>query len=250
MEKRRNGRAGKIADGRTLPVFPDRLVLPPEPPIPDAPISDRDAWRHYYEACVARTKTLHGLLRRHARQRMTAAAARSPLHYRQQHPALSDDRAPVVARDDRQIQDAEGRPGDPRRSFDTLAALHRRGSIGDAELAAGRRFEEDFRRAMLDPLRASDLSRIPGQPGADLSEKAHQARAGIERLLQALGGRTSPVGSCVWAVLGEGRSLRDFAQSTVFGSGRSMSEKAASWTLIGGLGILVSVYGLEHRASP
>ena len=231
----------------SLPAFPTPPVLPPEPIAPNAPLSDRDAWARYYEACVMRTRSVHALLKRANQQRLQAAAARSPQDFRQQHSALTGDREPVVARSEHQVQDAAGRPGDPRRTFDTLASLHRRGSIGDLELDAGRRFEVDFRHAQLDPLRAADLRRLPGQPGIDPNELGHQARRTVDGLMRALGGRHTPVGACVWAVLGEGKSLRQFAQSTIFGSGRSMSEKAASWTLIGGLGVLVSAYGMLRR---
>lgn len=249
MSKRRAGSGSRGKTGTAgLPAFPGHLTLPPEPVAPNAPLSDRETWRRYYEACVARTRSVHALLRRNDQQRLQAAAARSPLDYRRQHPAISRDRDAVVVRTDHQVQDADGRPGDPHKAFDTLAALHRRGSIGDVELDAGRRFEEEFRRALLDPLRASDLARLPGPSGSDASERAYHARQVIDHLMRALGGRTAPVGACIWSVLGEGKSLRQFAQSTVFGSGRSMSEKAASWTLIGGLGILASAYGMTARS--
>ena len=150
-----------------------------------------------------------------------------PLFYRRQHSALSGDTGPVVERFARQLPDNDGRPGHPHRVYDTLAALHRNGSIDDDALAAGRRFEEDFSRAALNTVHARDLSRIRGSSGAEMNEVMLAGRERVARAIKALGGHASPGGSALWAVLGQGHTIKEFAQSSQLGGGRSLDEKVA-----------------------
>jgi len=91
-----------------------------------------------------------------------------------------------------------------RRAIDTLKVMERRGSITAGMRRAGEIFRNYFRLAQLDPLRASDMNRLPS------------------------GGRPAPSsrgGGIEWA-LEQGWS------------GHRVSQEAASGILIAALGIL------------
>ncbi len=182
---------------------------------------------------------------RKARHRGMAESA-GPIFYRKQHGALSDDSGPVVERFARQLPDSDGRPGHPHRVHDTLAVLHRRGSIDGDALEAGRRFEEDFARAGLNTLHARDLSRLSGGGGQDLNEVMLAGRERVARALKALGGHASPGGAAIWSVLGEGRTIKEFARSSQFGAGRSLDEKVAKGIVITALATLAAHYGFSR----
>ena len=137
-----------------------------------------------------------------------------------------------------QITDCRGEIGAPFKAYDTLAVLLRRGSITVAEHDAGREFEETFRTARLDPLRAADLGRVPGGSGAVPGEAALAARRRVGRKLKAMGGPMSPGGAVLWAVLGEGVTLKAFAAETRLAGGRALDERAAKGMLVAALGVL------------
>jgi hypothetical protein len=105
--------------------------------------------------------------------------------------------------------------------------------------------------ANLDPLRALPILRVPGtgrEP--DLSERQLRARRRVHEPMAALGGISSPAGSCVWHVVGLQRSVREWAMRQGWG-GRSVDHKAAAGILIAGLGMLAAHlgYGEVKRAS-
>ena len=68
--------------------------------------------------------------------------------------------------------------------------------------------------------------------------------------MAALGGISSPAGSCVWHVVGLQRSVREWAMRQGWG-GRPVDHKAAAGILVAGLGMLAAhfVYGGAKRAS-
>lgn len=168
------------------------------------------------------------------------------LSYRRQHTVLTGDKGPVVERFAHQVPDSEGRPGNPHRVHDTLAVLHRNGTIDDSALDAGRRFEEDFRRAALDTLHARDLGRIRGSGGPDMNEIMLAGREKVARALKALGGYASPGGSALWAVLGQGQTIKEFAAASQLGAGRSLDEKVAKGIVVGALAALAAHYGFSR----
>ena len=244
MARKRSAKVKPVKTGHK-PGVP-KLQLPPEPEVPRAPMSDEAAWNAYAQACVARSRAVVTLVEEHSRRRLAAAEQLEPLDYRTTHGALSDDRNAVVERFGRQIPDVEGRPGHPHKVYDTLATLFRNGSIDDDELAAGRTFEEDFRFAAIDPLHASNPARIPGTTAGDMTHGMVAGREKVYRAMAALGGYSSPAGSAVWWVLGCGKTIKEFAQSTQFGGGRSLDERAAKGLFIGALGVLAVRYGLKR----
>lgn len=181
-------------------------------------------------------------------ERLAAAAAREPLDYRAGHKAVSDDKGPAVERLGRSLPDAKGDIGNPHRTYDTLATLWRNGSIGDPELEGGRAFEEDFIRARLNSLHATDPARIPSAGAAELTDVMVAGRRRISRIMTALGGLATPAGSAVWCILGSGQTVKEWAGACQFSDGRrSLNEKVAKGIFVGALGLLAVQYGKLRR---
>ena len=116
---------------------------------------------------------------------------------------------------------------------------------------AAKDFQAAFIVANLDPLRALPILRVPGtgrEP--DLSERQLDARRRVHDTLQALGGISSPAGSCVWHVVGLQRSVREWALRQGWG-GRPVRQEQAQGILIAALGMLAAHvgYGEARRAS-
>ena len=109
----------------------------------------------------------------------------------------------------------------------------------------------NFIIAQLDALRALPVLRVPGtgrEP--DLSERQLHAKRRVHEAMQALGGISSPAGSCVWHVVGLQRSVREWAMRQGWG-GRPVRQEQAQGILVAALGMLaVHVgYGEARRAS-
>lgn len=196
----------------------------------------------------ARSGQAAAALEDYNKARLSAAAAREPLDYRMTHRALSGDRDAVVERFGLSLPDAAGDIGNPHRTYDTLATLRRNGSIAGAEYDAGRAFEEDFALARLEPLHASNPARIPASGPAELSDAMVAGRRRVDGAMRALGGIATPVGSAVWAILGEGLTVKEWAAKCQFGQGgRSLDEKVAKGIFLGALGVLAVHYGTLRR---
>lgn len=120
--------------------------------------------------------------------------------------------------------------------------MQRRGSITAGMRAAGERFRRDFRSAALDPLRAANLTRIPGSTGGDMTERGVAAKEHVWRAVCAVGGLASAGGACVWHVVGLEATLKEWALSRGW-AGRPIREEIASGILIGALGVLEEHYG-------
>jgi hypothetical protein len=125
------------------------------------------------------------------------------------------------------------------------------GTIDQAMHDAAKDFQAAFIIAQLDPLRALPIVRVPGtgrEP--DLNERQLDARRRIHEALQALGGISSPAGSCVWHVVGLQRSIREWAVSQGW-NGRPVRQEQAQGILVAALGVLAAHlgYGAAKRAS-
>jgi hypothetical protein len=83
-----------------------------------------------------------------------------------------------------------------------------------------------------------------------LRSPAGRVGAGATFGHEALGGISSPAGSCVWHVVGLQRSLREWAIRQGWG-GRSVRQEQAQGMLVAALGVLVTHlgYGAAKRAS-
>lgn len=147
------------------------------------------------------------------------------------------------------IADDTGAISRPFRAVDTLELLRRRGTIVKEWHAAGARFRDDFRVAQLDPLRAADAGRLPGngRPG-ETSRTVAEARERVGGALDALGGQATPSGSALWFVAGCELSIKEWARRCQWGGGRSLSERTALGVLLAALGGVHEHYAALERA--
>jgi hypothetical protein len=140
-------------------------------------------------------------------------------------------------------KDPEGRIVVHHRTVDSLGKMLKAGTITPEMHDAAQDFQAAFIVANLDPLRALPILRIPGtgrEP--DLNERQLHARRRVHQALEALGGISSPAGSCVWHLVGLQRSVREWAIRQGWG-GRPVRQEQAQGILIAGLGMLVKHCG-------
>jgi Domain of unknown function (DUF6456) len=132
------------------------------------------------------------------------------------------------------------------RTVDSLTRLLRAGTITQGMNDAGRAFQRDFQFAGLDPIRAWPMM-LParGGGGSEVTEGQLDAKRRVHRALEALGGIGSPAGSCMWHVLGCGRSIREWSIRQAW-NGRPSDQKEAKGILIGALGMLAGHYGYSE----
>jgi hypothetical protein len=117
------------------------------------------------------------------------------------------------------------------------------GTIDQAMHDAGRDLQAAFIVAQLDPLRAMPILRVPGTGrDPDLSERQLHARQRVHEAMQALGGISSPAGSCIWHVVGLQRSVREWAMRQGWG-GRPVRQEQAQGILVAALGMLAAHFG-------
>jgi hypothetical protein len=115
-------------------------------------------------------------------------------------------------------KDPDGRIVVHHRTVDTLGKMLKARTISPEMHDAARDFQAAFIIANLDPLRAIPILRVPGtgrEP--DLNERQLHARRRVHKSLEALGGLSSPAGSCVWHVVGLQRSVRQWAMRQGWG---------------------------------
>jgi Domain of unknown function (DUF6456) len=144
--------------------------------------------------------------------------------------------------------DPDGRIVVHHRLVDTLGRMLKSGTIDQAMHDAGRDLQAAFILAQLDPLRALPILRVPGTWGEpDLNERQLHARRRVHRAIQALGGISSPAGSCVWHVIGLQRSLREWAVRQGWG-GRPVRQEQAQGILVAALGVLAAHFGYRAAA--
>jgi hypothetical protein len=140
-------------------------------------------------------------------------------------------------------RDPDGRIVYHHRTVDTLGKMLRAGTIDQAMHDAGQDFQASFIVGQLDPLRAVPILRVPGTGcESDLSERQLQARRRVHEATAALGGISSPAGSCVWHVVGLQRSVREWAIRQGWG-GRPVRQEQAHGILVAALGVLAANFG-------
>jgi hypothetical protein len=140
-------------------------------------------------------------------------------------------------------KDPDGRIVVHHRTVDTLGKMLRAGTISLEMHDAAKDLEAAFIVANLDPLRAIPILRVPGtgrEP--DLNERQLDARRRVHKALEALGGISSPAGSCVWHVVGLQRSVREWAIRQGWG-GRPVRQEQAQGILVAALGVLAGHLG-------
>jgi hypothetical protein len=140
-------------------------------------------------------------------------------------------------------KDPDGRIVYHHRTVDTLGKMLRASTITQEMHDAAKDFQAGFIIAQLDPLRALPILRVPGtgrEP--ELNERQVDARRRVHETLQALGGISSPAGSCVWHVVGLQRSVREWAIRQGWG-GRPVRQEQAQGILVAALGVLAAHVG-------
>jgi hypothetical protein len=148
-------------------------------------------------------------------------------------------------------KDPDGRIVVHHRTVDTLGKMLRAGTITQEMHDAAKDFQAAFIIANLDPIRALPILRVPAtgrEP--ELNERQVDARRRVHEAMAALGGISSPAGSCAWHVVGLQRSVREWAIRQGWG-GRPVRQEQAQGILVAGLGILAAHfgYGEAKRAS-
>jgi hypothetical protein len=145
--------------------------------------------------------------------------------------------------------DPEGQIVVHHRIVDTLSRMQKAGTITAPMVDAGRIFQRQFILAQLDPLRAPDICRIPGNGREpDPADRTLGARRQVHGAIQALGGHDGPLGSVAWHMLGRGCSVREWAQRQGWG-GRLVRREQAEGMLIAALDLLAGHYGTKARAA-
>jgi hypothetical protein len=142
-------------------------------------------------------------------------------------------------------KDPDGRIVYHHRTVDTLGKMLRAGTIDQAMHDAAKDFQAAFIIANLDPLRALPILRVPGtgrEP--ELSERQLDARRRVHQAMGALGGISSPAGSCVWHVVGLQRSVREWAMRQGWG-GQVRGPEAGAGDPGGGVGDAGEPLGLS-----
>jgi hypothetical protein len=150
-----------------------------------------------------------------------------------------------------QEKDPDGRIVVHHRTVDTLGKMLRAGTITQEMHDAAKDFQAAFIVANFDPLRALPIVRVPGTGrDLDLNERQLHARQRVHKSLEALGGISSPAGSCVWHVVGLQRSVREWAIRQGW-SGRPVRQEQAQGILVAALGMLAAHFGCakNRRAS-
>jgi hypothetical protein len=79
----------------------------------------------------------------------------------------------------------------------------------------------------------------------ELNERQLDARRRVHQSLEALGGLSSPAGSCVWHVVGLQRSVREWAIRQGWG-GRPVRQEQAQGILVAALGMLAAYFGYSE----
>ena len=145
-------------------------------------------------------------------------------------------------------KDPDGRIVYHHRTVDTLGKMLRTGTIDQTMHDAAKDFQAAFIIAQLDPLRALPILRVPGT-GRDpeLNDRQLHARRRVHEAFEALGGISSPAGSCVWHVVGLQRSVREWAIRQGWG-GRPVRQEQAQGILVAALGVLAGRLGYGRAA--
>lgn len=137
-------------------------------------------------------------------------------------------------------------------SHDTIIFMLKRGKISERLAMAGCRFREQFTAALSSNVPAMDMEQAIGHGGGSPLRPGGGACSAswtgeVMPALEALGRPDSPMRLLAWHVLGDGKSLRMFAETVGWEGMRPRPIMAASGILQATLRTLADHYGLEER---
>ncbi|WP_376959672.1 hypothetical protein ABNQ39_07115 [Azospirillum sp. A26] len=198
---------------------------------------------------MSRSKATNATLPGQRKRERNAPPDPETLAIRGQHKAIEHAGSAILRPShDRSVVDADGGVGSPYRVVDILHALARKEEIQVWHVEAGEHFQTSFGIAHLDPLKAADLSRGGGGALRDQPAKVYRAREDVAAAVRALGGMGSPAANAIWDILGQGLTVKEHAERTIFGTGRSLNPTAAKGILVGALGVLAWHYGYDPES--
>lgn len=124
----------------------------------------------------------------------------------------------------------------PARTLDALDNLIRHKVITPAEFRVGREYQSVYHASRLDPLQAPNLGRTPGQASGDMAEKIYVARSRIADAHKRVGHGVAE--QVLTGVLGEGKTLKEWAEIYRLVKRTNVDRKQASAFLRMALGVL------------
>ena len=124
------------------------------------------------------------------------------------------------------------------RAIGTIERMLRRGAIDEPMADAAERFRTDFHIGALEALRAASM-RERTSSGSILKDLSWQSALARDRIYKAIDAVGQPGSSCLWAVIGEDRSLKEWVRQV-----RVYSDENATGVLIAALGALKAHYRL------
>lgn len=134
--------------------------------------------------------------------------------------------------------DPDGRAVQHHRVVDTLGKMLRAGTITTEMHEAAADFHTAFSSAKFDRVMTMQLMRIRGSgSAAEMVDGQIDARRRVFEAIDALGGLSSPAGSCVWHVVGMRCSVREWAMRQGW-NGRQVDRDQAVGVLVAALAIL------------
>lgn len=181
------------------------------------------------------------------RSKAATAAGRQPVDWQARHDV---DGYPALAMVGRQVADTKGRVGAPLRQRRTpIDVMRAKGTITEAQHAAGRQFELLFALARFEALRACDLISPMGGAWRDPSPGMLDARDQVWAVLAKLGGLDWIITEAAWQVIGQGRSIKEFCAAVRLAKDAPLNPQRATGLLEGALTVMAGHFGLADRTA-
>jgi hypothetical protein len=86
--------------------------------------------------------------------------------------------------------------------------------------------------------------------GDGISLRSEEARADVQRCLDAMGGPGSASALATWYILGLEMNFMEFEKREGWSAARPLSREVSKGALIGALGVLEAFFGLNDGAAP
>lgn len=147
----------------------------------------------------------------------------------------------------RLVDPETGAPVTHRRAKDLLGKLAENGTIDPVMRDAGEQFHQQFRGAALAGVGTSKLMWVARSAGDTMTDHIVSSRRRVISAIDALGGLDSIGGTCIWHVVGEEMSIREWAMRQGWRN-KPVHHVHAQGVLVASLGVLVGHYRLMKAA--